>query len=69
MLLLCGHPGGMQDYNYIHGNCLEVTMELSCCKYPPAAQLQREWDMNRESLIAYMEKVWSMADCNHDTCM
>ncbi|KAG7282523.1 hypothetical protein CRUP_020238 [Coryphaenoides rupestris] len=50
-------PGGMQDYNYIHGNCLEVTMELSCCKYPPASQLQREWDMNRESLIAYMEKV------------
>ncbi|KAK0140048.1 Carboxypeptidase D [Merluccius polli] len=50
-------PGGMQDYNYLHGNCLEVTMELSCCKYPHASQLQKEWDMNRESLLAYMEKV------------
>lgn len=47
----------MQDYNYLHGNCLEITMELSCCKYPPATELLKEWNLNRESLLAYMEEV------------
>ncbi|XP_054650136.1 carboxypeptidase D isoform X2 [Dunckerocampus dactyliophorus] len=49
--------GGMQDYNYIYGNCLEITMELSCCKYPLATELDKEWELNKESLLAYMEKV------------
>ncbi|KAK9962180.1 hypothetical protein ABG768_007557 [Culter alburnus] len=49
--------GGMQDYNYLKGNCLEITMELSCCKYPPSSQLRTEWDNNQEALLAYMEKI------------
>ncbi|XP_052472781.1 carboxypeptidase D [Carassius gibelio] len=49
--------GGMQDFNYLKGGCLEITMELSCCKYPPSTQLKTEWDNNREALLAYMEKI------------
>lgn len=49
--------GGMQDYNYVWASCFEITLELSCCKYPPASQLLQEWENNRESLITLIEKV------------
>lgn len=50
-------PGGMQDFNYVYSNCFEITVELSCCKHPETERLQPEWANNKESLIAYMEKV------------
>merc|ERR1712024_132707 len=46
--------GGMQDYNYIWHGCMEVTLELSCCKYPPANELQQFWDDNRRSLLQFL---------------
>lgn len=46
----------MQDFNYLHSNCFEVTFELSCCKYPFASELPRFWRNNKESLLAYMEQ-------------
>jgi hypothetical protein len=39
--------GGAQDYNYIWGGCLEITIEMSCCKYPPAAELPGHWEDHR----------------------
>lgn len=47
--------GGMQDFNYVHSNCFEVTFELSCCKYPSASTMPAEWSKNKESLISYIE--------------
>nr|CAD7426106.1 unnamed protein product [Timema monikensis] len=49
--------GGMQDFNYLHSNCFEVTFELSCCKYPNASNMSYEWSNNKESLLSFMEAV------------
>jgi hypothetical protein len=35
--------GGMQDYNYFVSNAIELSVELSCCKYVPENQLSVEW--------------------------
>ncbi|XP_061843636.1 probable carboxypeptidase X1 isoform X1 [Nerophis lumbriciformis] len=50
-------PGSMNDFSYMHTNCFEVTVELSCDKYPHASELPVEWENNKESLIIYMEQV------------
>lgn len=39
--------GGMQDYNYVWYGCMEVTLELSCCKFPPAHELPKYWQDNK----------------------
>ena len=49
-------PGGMQDYNYLHSNCFEITMELSCCKFPLASELPKEWKNNKNALIMFIQQ-------------
>lgn len=46
--------GGMQDYNYLWHGCMEITLEISCCKYPPAHELPKYWQDNKQSLIKFL---------------
>lgn len=48
---------GMQDFNYLHTNCFEVTVELGCDKFPPEEELSWAWNENQEALLAFMEEV------------
>lgn len=47
----------MQDFNYVNSNSFEITLELSCTKYPPASELANEWELNKRSLIEYIKMV------------
>ena len=45
--------GGMEDVNYWKYGCYEVTMEIGCCLLPPASELPKIWDDNRNALIEF----------------
>jgi len=49
--------GGMQDWNYLHSNCFEITVELGCHKYPNATDLPNYWKDNKKPLLAYIQEV------------
>eukprot|EP00057_Strongylocentrotus_purpuratus_P010659 XP_011665133.1 PREDICTED: carboxypeptidase M-like [Strongylocentrotus purpuratus] len=48
---------GMQDYNYLFAGCMEITLEISCCKYPPPEELPEYWEDNRDALMEYIKQV------------
>ncbi|KAJ8312181.1 hypothetical protein KUTeg_009554 [Tegillarca granosa] len=49
--------GGMQDVNYIKHGCFELTLEVSCCKYPPTAELPQFWSENKDALVNLLFQV------------
>lgn len=53
---------GMQDFNYLHTNCFEVTVGLGCDKHPPEEDLFMAWHENLEALLTFMEHVRTRPD-------
>ena len=49
--------GGMQDYNYFHSNCFEITVEMGCQKFPLPKYLKKHWMEHKPALLAFMEQV------------
>ncbi|XP_042528630.1 LOW QUALITY PROTEIN: carboxypeptidase Z, partial [Dipodomys spectabilis] len=47
--------GGMSDFNYLHSNCFELTVELGCVKFPPEEALYGLWQHNKEPLLNFVE--------------
>ncbi|XP_039200452.1 carboxypeptidase M isoform X4 [Crotalus tigris] len=52
-----GNRGSMQDYNYVWGQCFDITLELSCCHYPLEDKIQDFWDNNKIALIEYIKQI------------
>ncbi|CAN6455945.1 unnamed protein product [Victoria cruziana] len=49
--------GGMQDWNYIHGGCFELTLEVSDDKWPKAEELPILWSFNKASMLNLVASV------------
>ncbi|CAF1151172.1 unnamed protein product [Rotaria sordida] len=43
--------GSMQDYGYLNYGTIEMTMEISCCKYPNENVLFSYWNYNRDAMV------------------
>ncbi|XP_062995298.1 adipocyte enhancer-binding protein 1 [Elgaria multicarinata webbii] len=53
------HPrvGSMNDFSYLHSNCLELSIYPGCDKFPHESELPQEWENNKESLLTFMEQI------------
>lgn len=53
----CLLPPAINDFSYLHTNCLELSIYLGCDKFPHESELPREWENNKEALLTFMEQV------------
>lgn len=44
----------MQDFNYLATNSFEITLELSCEKFPAADLLPNYWSDNQKALLEFI---------------
>jgi carboxypeptidase D len=46
--------GGMQDWNYLQEHVMELTIEANQDKSPPASELRKVFDENRQSILEFI---------------
>ena len=46
--------GGMQDYNYLQGQTMELTIELDDDKSPPVSKLPTIYEQNKQSIVEFI---------------
>ena len=46
----------MQDYSYMALGIPQLSFFISCCKYPPAGDLDKIWEANRQPLLEFLGK-------------
>ncbi|KAK7871867.1 hypothetical protein R5R35_006452 [Gryllus longicercus] len=49
--------GTMQDFNYVIHGCMELSLVISCCRYPHPADLSIYWKDNREPMLKFLSQV------------
>ena len=47
----------MQDFNYLAHGIFEITLEVSCCKFPVHSELEYFWIENQDALVNYLLEV------------
>lgn len=57
LIYLSLFAGSMQDFSYVYTNAFEITLEISCTKYPDANDLPDEWKLNKKSMMEYLKMV------------
>lgn len=56
-IMLIFFSGGMQDYNYLWHGCMELTLEIGCCKYPPVEHLPSAWNENLKVALTLFQTI------------
>ncbi|XP_006821427.1 carboxypeptidase D-like [Saccoglossus kowalevskii] len=49
--------GVIQDYTYVYHSCIQITIEVSCCKYPPENEIEGYWNENKDAMLEYIKQV------------
>ena len=54
--------GSLKDFSYLFSSNLDLTLELSCCKFPRSFFLLEEWENNKEQSSYHTDPICYLVD-------